>query len=306
MIKLLLIAGFLGAGKTTLLKKLLEDFADKRVGVIVNDFGKVNIDARLVEKDGIQMAELSNGSIFCACIKENFLASLVEMSSRELDYVFIEASGLADPANMLQILQTIDPLVDQPYDYLGSLCIIDAEHFLGLYELLPALDHQVRYSSVAIINKLDLVDETKLEKIRAKIVAVNPHISILQTSYCAIDIHGIVEKMTNLVEEAGESSNTPETKPKTFTLAAHGLIAEAELNSFLLELAPAAYRIKGFVRSQKAVLEVSAVGEHISIAPWHDANEQTELVVISAVGIKMLSLIMAAIEKHLPGKLYLL
>ena len=53
------------------------------------------------------MAELSNGSIFCACIKDKFVDSLIELSYKDLDYLFIEASGLADPANMNQILDGI-------------------------------------------------------------------------------------------------------------------------------------------------------------------------------------------------------
>ncbi len=84
------------------MKSILSEFSDARAGVIVNEFGEVNIDARLIEKDGIQMAELSNGSIFCACIKDKFVDSLIEMSYKDMDYIFIEASGLADPANMEQ------------------------------------------------------------------------------------------------------------------------------------------------------------------------------------------------------------
>ena len=66
MIKLVLLTGFLGSGKTTLMQRTLEAFSDKKIGVIVNEFGSVNIDAVLLKRDGIQMAELSNGSIFCA------------------------------------------------------------------------------------------------------------------------------------------------------------------------------------------------------------------------------------------------
>ena len=98
--ELILLTGFLGSGKTTLLQQLLREYEDKKIGVIVNDFGKINVDAKLVSSSGIQMAELANGSIFCACIKDKFVDSLIEMSQRDLDYLFIEASGLADPSNM--------------------------------------------------------------------------------------------------------------------------------------------------------------------------------------------------------------
>ena len=88
-----------------MMQEILTAYSDKKTGVIVNEFGEINIDAKLIQKDGVQMAELSNGSIFCACIKDKFVDSLIELSYKDLDYLFIEASGLADPANMNQILE---------------------------------------------------------------------------------------------------------------------------------------------------------------------------------------------------------
>jgi len=116
MIKLVLLTGFLGTGKTTLMKSILDTYKDK-VGVIVNEFGEVNIDAALIKKDGIKMTELTNGSIFCACIKENFISGLIEMSAIDIEYLFIGASGLADPANMTQILNSIELRTKNKYDY---------------------------------------------------------------------------------------------------------------------------------------------------------------------------------------------
>ena len=88
MIQLVLLTGFLGAGKTTLMTSILEAYQDKKIGVIINEFGKINIDARLIEKDGIEMAELTNGSIFCACIKDKFVDSLIALSHTDIEYLF--------------------------------------------------------------------------------------------------------------------------------------------------------------------------------------------------------------------------
>ena len=85
MTDLILLTGFLGSGKTTLMRRLLMSYSDQKIGVIVNEFGRVNIDAKLVREEGVEMAELSNGSIFCACLKDNFVNSLIQMSSRGLD-----------------------------------------------------------------------------------------------------------------------------------------------------------------------------------------------------------------------------
>ena len=183
MTSLILLTGFLGAGKTTLMKRLLDCYREKRIGVIINEFGSINIDARLVETDGVQMAELSNGSIFCACIKDRFVDSLIDMAARNLEYLFIEASGLADPASMEIILAGISHLTDNKLLYRGSICIADAENYRNLADLLPAIRSQTEYADAVILNKTDLIDCDDLEKVEslanAISVTMNPLYSFL-------------------------------------------------------------------------------------------------------------------------------
>jgi len=78
MTTIYLITGFLGAGKTTFLKERLLH-APVRTGVLVNDFGKVNFDGLQIKRQGMDLIELSNGSIFCSCLKDNFIEGLVEL-----------------------------------------------------------------------------------------------------------------------------------------------------------------------------------------------------------------------------------
>ncbi len=305
MIELVLLTGFLGAGKTTLLKAILDAYKDQKIGVIVNEFGKVNVDAVLLEKDGITMAELSNGSIFCACIKDNFLKSLIEMSQMNIDYLFIEASGLADPSNMPQILKAIEPKILKPYDYKGALCVVDAENFMDLYDMLPALEHQLEYSGSVIINKADLVENEKIAEISHKIGEVNPRAQVYITSYCKVNIMDIINGLVASSKEAEETTNTFESRPKTFVLSAESSLPFEDLKAFITEIADSAYRIKGFVKTHEGTIEVSAVGKNIELSPWTKPIKNSEIVVISSVGIKMLSLITKAIESHLKGKIHL-
>lgn len=119
MVQIVLLTGFLGAGKTTLMQRLLDTYAGRKIGVIINEFGEINIDAKLVSRDGIEMAELSNGSIFCACIKDKFVDGLIAMSKTDIEYLFIEASGLADPSNMGEIVSGIRRETDDQSDDQG-------------------------------------------------------------------------------------------------------------------------------------------------------------------------------------------
>lgn len=305
MIKLVLITGFLGAGKTTLMQSILDIYKDRKVGVIVNDFGAVNIDAILIKKDGIRITELSNGSIFCACIKDNFVSALIEMSAYDIDYLFIEASGLADSANMTNILGSIEARTKNKYDYKGAVCIIDAVTFLGLYEVLTALHHQVQYSAVTIINKSDLVDKRTIVEVSRMVTSINPETTIYITSYCIVDLKNLIENLRDGRIEAKESTNTDESRPKTFVLKSQSLLPYEGLTRFLKEIVDSTYRIKGFAQTSIGPIEVSAVGGHVSLKPWREPLNRTEIVVISSVGIKLISTITNEIEKNLKGKIHL-
>lgn len=307
MIKLILLNGFLGTGKTTLMKSLLNVYGDEKIGVIVNEFGEVNIDAVLMKKEGIEMAELSNGSIFCACIKDYFLSSLVEMSKQDISYLFIEASGLADPANMQQILNTIAPQTQKTYDYVGAICVVDAESFLELYDILPALHHQIEYSNTVIINKADLVDDKRIAQVSDAISEINSNAHQCVTSFCRVDIKEMVSGTTPVTKQSKESTNTRESRPKSFVLKSKNAISKQQLQEFLEKLAPSAYRIKGFALTDEGIMEISAVKEHIYLKPWEKVTSdlQLEIVVISSVGIRMMSLITAAMEGSIKGNIIL-
>ena len=304
MIQLILLTGFLGAGKTTLLTSILEAYQEKKIGVVINEFGKINIDARLVEKDGIEMSELTNGSIFCACIKDKFVDSLIALSNTEIEYLFVEASGLADPANMPQILKGIEPKTGTPYHYRGALCVIDGENFLELIDLLPALQRQVEYGDVMIINKADLIGENEIVKITEQIERLNSNVHIYVTSYCRVDIRDIVEAMESTEKEGRETTNTFESRPNTLILTAEEMISSGDLLEFLEEISPHTYRIKGFSETEKGPMEVSCVRKNIQLNDWHTEVKGSQIVIISAVGIRIMSVITSALEKKLKGKLH--
>ena len=121
-----LLTGFLGAGKTTLLNHILSGDHGLRVGVLVNDFGAINIDAALVQSVEENTISLVNGCICCE-IRDDLVESLEELLTREdaVDYVILEASGVADPAGIVMTF------LDKRYELLLRLdsitCVVDAE-----------------------------------------------------------------------------------------------------------------------------------------------------------------------------------
>ena len=304
MIQIILLTGFLGAGKTTLMKRLLETYKEHKIGVIINEFGQINIDAKLVSRDGITMAELSNGSIFCACIKDKFINGLIDMSKRDIEYLFIEASGLADPSNMGTIIDGIRKHTNENYIIKGAICIVDGLNFVDMVEVLPALERQVKHANAVIINKMDLVDENQFKQVSDKIDEINHSVKIYAATHCDVDIIKIAESFVLNTVISEETTNTYESRPATFIVKADEPVEKDKLIEFLETIADSSYRIKGFANTDQGTVEISAVINNINFTPW-ESVEKTEIVVISSVGIKMLSMITKASNEILEGRLYI-
>ena len=307
MTNLILLTGFLGSGKTTLLQNILKQYGSQKNGLIVNEFGPVNVDGRLLSKQGVQTALLSNGSVFCACLKDKFVDSLIDMSRLGLDNLFIEASGLADPSSMETVLAGIAGETGGVYTYRGSICVVDASRYLDLSQVLTSAESQIEYCSAVILNKTDLADDAALQEIKDQIRSVNDRAAIYPSTYCNVDILNIIKNMGAILKpQARESSNSIRNRAASFIVTDDkDLVSRDALQAFLFEIAPDTYRIKGFVRTSEGTVEVSAAGTNITISEWKEPVEQTELVIISAVGIRIVSTITKSAEHHVQGCLRL-
>ena len=306
MIHLVVLTGFLGAGKTTLMQRTLDAFSDEKTGVIINEFGNENIDSVLLKREGLEISELSNGSIFCACIRDKFVDSLIEMSHMDIDYLFIEASGLADPSNMETILTGIAHKTGAGYNYHGTICVLDGESFLDLMEVLPAVTSQLEYCSAVIINKVDLITEEHLKEVKEKILEYNKDAGLYVTSYCQVDIREIVDAMgTKLVNRkpGRETSNTEGNRATTFVIRGEEKIPYCSLENFIQSVIHQTYRIKGFVSTDKGVIEVSTVGKNVNLSPWNGPIDENKVVLISSVGFSLMSGITRGLKEHLDGKM---
>lgn len=296
MIQLVLLTGFLGAGKTTFLNQILTQYQDKKVAVIVNEFSETGVDGALIqtEHQNLQMVELTNGSIFCACIKDTFVDALIEMSSFDIEYLFIEASGLADPSSIASILGQITEKTANAYEYLGAICLLDGAYFMDYFSLLPALERQVRYSQAIILNKIDLATPEGIALIEDTVYTINPQAPLYQVSYGNISVAQVLAGFTGQETAAQPSTNTPASRPQTVTMKTQEAITEAQLLQFLQDISPYTYRIKGFCKVDGGTRMVSYVGNTPHMETWSVEVSQTELVMISNVGIQMISLVTQA------------
>ncbi|MCF2680097.1 GTP-binding protein [Faecalicatena contorta] len=295
--KLYVLTGFLGSGKTTVLLKILEKLEGHRVGIIQNEFGKLGIDGNILRNDDIQMIEINRGSIFCSCLKLNFVNALSEMAQKDFEYLFVESSGLGDPSNVEEILEAAQVVSGKEYDFKGVICLVDAVNFMEQLNDLETVYRQLKHCHLAVITKTDLVEEGTADVLIKKIREINP-VCRIEISHMGEMDYGFLKEDLLLYQwaEGEASTNVPETKPKTLFMDFEGEIAREALVSFLNEIIPDVYRVKGFflIKGQ-GWNQVDVVGRKIDFKEC-EPYEKSQLVFISKIGPAIIKKIFEAWE----------
>ena len=304
--KLYLLTGFLGAGKTTFLTNVLKDLEGKKVAVIMNEFGKVGIDGTIIEKEGMELVEINKGSIFCSCLQLSFVSALVEMTDRDMEYVFVESSGLADPSNIGEFLEAVKAAKGDVYDYSGAICIVDGVNFLDQIEDIETVERQLKFCHLAVLSKVDLIDELKLNKVKAKIKEINPKVDIVESINGKIG-YDFLEK--DLLKEdwlgVEDTTNTPENRPKTLILTYEGKTTKDKLSQFIDTIKEDCYRVKGFFQLEDGWNQVDVVGKRIDYKPMDKVEENSQLVIISKIGPQIIRPIFNTWEEIVGEKMIL-
>lgn len=293
-IPLYIVTGFLGSGKTTLIAAMLAGMREKRIGLVVNDFGPICIDSSLLgdESAGTRtnvpiIKELRNGQLFCGCLVASFLEAVVSFARSDIDALWVEASGLAKPSPLLDTIAEIDRRTGDYFDFRGMACVVDAARFLPLVSVLNAVEEQIEYASLVIVNKRDLVSDSELAQVVQAVRSINPACRIVTAAQGAIP-QGIFDDGSAAAairpgDPAYDGWGKP-GRPTAFALSGAMIIEEARLRSFLAQIAPESFRIKGFVETESGMKYVDCVGADTKISDPSPGAAPTGLVVISAVG----------------------
>lgn len=149
---LTVIGGYLGAGKTTLINRLLTGDHGRRLMVMVNDFGAVNIDASLLASASEDTLELTNGCVCCTMGADLFMAvgDVLDRPHRP-DHLVIEASGIADPARIAEVARNEPDL-----SYAGIVTVVDGVNFETLVRetrIAPQLQGQIAVADLVVVSK---------------------------------------------------------------------------------------------------------------------------------------------------------
>ncbi len=186
-----LISGFLGSGKTTLLNRMLKEAPpDLKLLILMNEFGEESIDGALVEDPELEMVEISRGSIFCACVKGDFIKALYRIAFViRPQALVVEASGVANPTDIGRDL--FNPMYKGNYASLEKFCLIDTANFMEQYDIFTAIEKQIEAADNFILNKMDQVDEETAERVKETILKHNPGAYFVECTYAQVDVAGV-------------------------------------------------------------------------------------------------------------------
>jgi G3E family GTPase len=310
-----ILTGFLGAGKTTLLNRILTGNHGLRVGVLVNDFGSINIDAELVVGVDGNMISLANGCVCCQ-IRDDLVEAVVAWLARPetVEYILLEASGVADPAGIFVTFS--DPNLRDRIRLDSVTCVVDADQVFAHPEYPPLMElklQQVGFADMLILNKVDLAGPDQLAKVRAWLDNYFNRLRIVETNYCEVpyeillgvgrfdparsglDAHAVAADCTN--PACHETSHGPnhngQNHSKVFSTWSYETdqpLALEALRETMRKLPGTVYRAKGVVYTtdapqRRAVLQV--VGRRVDISiqeEWGQRAPRTQIVAIGAAG----------------------
>lgn len=205
-IPITILAGYLGAGKTTLLNYILNNQKGYKVAIIVNDIGEVNIDETLISKearitDSSSLVPLTNGCI-CCTLKTDLVEQIEGLiKTGKFDYILIEASGVCEPMPIAQAVGQIEK------GYIDNLVsVVDAMRLATEFDegnallkkdmqeedIESLLVQQIEFCNTLIINKVDLVNEEQLKKIRVIVKKLQPNARVIETTKCQVELSQIL------------------------------------------------------------------------------------------------------------------
>jgi G3E family GTPase len=286
---LILLTGFLGAGKTTIVNRVLGAQHRRRVGVIINELGRIDIDTRLIKSRAGDVMELAGG---CVChevrVQSELWAAIDEVARRaHPEVVLIETTGIAEPWSILDGLEGLGDAA--PATAAGVVCVVDAEAGAGQLARHEEARAQVEAADRLLLSKLDLAAPEAVVGLHRELARRNPSAERAGFPDTPEATAELVPWLLDL-----RASSRPARAPHQ--PHAHGQLAAVvytdpapllgePLLALIERLGPALVRAKGFVHvageSRRGFLERAGARTELRFTDaWGADTPRTELVLI--------------------------
>ncbi len=275
----IVVSGFLGAGKTTLIRHLLQCHPPGagRVAVIVNELGAVGVDGVLLQGMAVDILELTSGCICCS-MKGDFLKAVAEVCGRfQLDILLVEATGVAQPADILEILA--HPSLTHTVSVRRMVTVVDADFFPAREVLGDFYDNQIRWADLLVLNKCDLVSESDLADMTAILKRLNPRARLLAVTHGQVDPEVIFAVQGQAFPVRAASGGAGGGGFESVNFETPAIMDREALWRWLEDLPAGVFRVKGWARLAEGTAYIELSGTRRRIEPA-SGDGPTRLVII--------------------------
>jgi G3E family GTPase len=312
-VRVILLTGFLGAGKTTLLKKILSWSSDpSRTVMIVNEFGEIGIDGTLLKGSGSGIVEMRGGCL-CCTLRGDLKATVGEVLNRyDPEQVFIEATGVADPVPIIEVLHDRD--FEGRLDVFKVIAVLEAELWGNRDSFGTFFLRQLEAADLILLNKIDALKPEQIPPLLREIHETIPKSQVVPTLYCDLDpdvfrmkgssggieparrdwIHAPAPSAANETltrthpGKEGEILGSPHFEAQAMGYVAFSFHDEVTLDEhcfslFTRNLPWEVFRMKGPVRFRRRTVMVNHAGGRSEWLEWPDEKETS----LSFVGLRV-------------------
>jgi len=287
---LLLLTGFLGSGKTSTLQHWLAgtDVPLKRTAVIINDFGSVNVDAVLLGRRQLELRSITGGCVCCQSFEDLVEQVAALAANPEIDLLWIETSGLADPEEVFDHLS--GPELQAITVIRRLILVVDGSDFPCSWRGRAVQEEQVRYADLILLNKTDRIDEKARQRVEITLRQLNPSAQIIMAHHGQVEpallsgagITGLTspeperhhEHEHHHEDEHEHHHHEDEELPhaaSTLFLPLSGPVHRDAFQKFLGSLPVSVFRAKGFIRFADSPAQLHT---------FQRVRDQAELIVL--------------------------
>jgi len=268
-----LVTGPLGSGKTTLLRHILATRPAK-IAIVMNEFGEIAIDTKVIEGKNVRIAELGGGCVCCSLLGE-FEAAVTEIIKKVApEIIIVETTGLAEPEALVFNIQ--EALPECRLD--GVISVIDADMLVRFPELGHSTRLQIEGADILLLNKIDLVDAKQIEPLETQLRKINPSAAIIRAERCRTDPELLFGLPQSREKKIAPPKHEHQPEFESFTFTSNNVFSRDCFERFADALPVNVIRAKGFVRFPNSVHLFNFVAGRWELEPFD--MDRTELVFI--------------------------
>ncbi len=240
-----IITGYLGAGKTTFLRRIISS-VKKKFAILMNEFGEIGIDGKILAGKNVKISELSGGCVCCSLTGE-LTAAIKEIQKKYApEIIFIETTGVAEPDSIIGTLEGLGDKVKID----SVITIADADAL----SRFPSLGHtgrvQIEMADAILLNKVDLVDEKQIAGLEKNIRELNSRAQIFRTIKCGTDVNILFNTYSGSkkIEKHKSSEHISENY---FSFTTNKKLSFEKFQQLAHNLGSEIFRAKGFLKTEK-------------------------------------------------------